>query len=216
MSKITGAKDLNTEIEERRQAVNRSQLPLLLILVLTLSACQSTSSKAHRTGGVAPFVSVKNYWIDKDGEKHLVGGLNCVLSSTTKGTAIGKKTVAGNALKFPDMAPGNYVVTVSTPSGKQLKEEFELPARRRVTVRFNLDATKSVDAVKGVAKDTAYVLVKGVTLLLEIVAVVGLVSLDTDNDKKEYKEEYKEDPAVTSSQVIAESKRIERMLRKLR
>ncbi|MDF1660872.1 MAG: hypothetical protein P1V97_03825 [Planctomycetota bacterium] len=200
---------------------------LCLALLVSSTACQSSSAKTHRTGGVAPYVAVKGYWTDDSGEKHLVGGLNCVLISSKTDKTLGKKTVADKALKFETVTPGPSLVKLTTPDGQFLQEEFTLPERRRVTVRFDLDAKKGADALKGVAKDTAYVLVEGSKYLLVVVAIVALASVDNDDDDhdhghghghghKHHHDEYQDDPVVNSDQVIKESKRIERRFRRLK
>ena len=189
-----------------------------LALISLCASCQSSSTKTHRTGGSAPYVSVKGYWTDDDGEKHLVGGLNCVLSSTKSDFTVGKKTLAGKALKFENVTPGPYIVKLSTPDGQFLQEEFTLPERRRVTVRFDLEAKKSSDALKDVAQGASYVLLEGSKYLLVVVAIAALASVDDDDDdrKRHRHVEYQSDPVVNSDQVIKESKRIERRFRRLK
>ena len=204
-----------------------SKFPIILSIfaVLCLVGCQSTSSKTHRTGGVAPYVSVKAYWTDDNDKKHLVGGLNCVLLAKGSDAGIGKKSVADNALKFENVTPGDYLVKVSTPNGQYFEEAITLPERRRVTVRFNLEAKKAAEAIKGAGTDTAdalkvagegtaYILLEGTKIILQV-AFIALGSIDKGSKKKD-RSSYRDDSRVSSKQVIKESKRIERRFRRLK
>ena len=142
-----------------------------------------------------------------------------MLKSTKADLAIGKKTLAGKAVKFPDLAPGPYTLTVSTPGGKIFTEDFELPKRRRVSVRIKLEGEKVAGgSLKQAVHDTAYVLLKGTAYVLVVAALAPLLPLallDTDT-KDNDRDRYQQDSLLDSQQVIAESKRIERRARRLR
>ena len=62
-----------------------SFIPMLLMLIFTLSGCQGVHFRYHDYPGDKSAVKVFPYWEDKHGEKRVVGGLQVILYSREKG-----------------------------------------------------------------------------------------------------------------------------------
>jgi len=121
-------------------------------LTLICVACAISDKEHDPTSGEAPSVTVKAFWRDAAGEKHLVGGLLVDLERAGDSEQRRQVCSAEQPLRFVDLPPGDYVLRVRGQDVPPVDYAFVLPEGKRVTVRVDVEAV-----VAGAAGDAALV-----------------------------------------------------------
>lgn len=119
-----------------RSSPRRALTALLLAMTLVTLGCTAVRLKEHRHPG--PAVSVKVVWDDHDVSR-LVGGVNVRLEPFG-GEPLEGVTRADAPLLFDWLQPGLHRVVLMADGMQPLEQTFDLPPRRRMSVRVLVDA----------------------------------------------------------------------------
>jgi hypothetical protein len=113
-----------------------------LILALACAACRPVQVNEDPAARVAPSIEVRASWETTDGSRLLVGGVFCQLFQPEIDAPYRHGVTNGlEPLLFQDVAPGPYRLVVLGRDGLELAKEIQLPHRRRLTVRVDVQAT---------------------------------------------------------------------------
>ena len=150
-------------------------LALILSLAIVVTGCTTTSVQPHEAKNEKPAVHVKALWADAGGKKYLVAGIEYQLrriegqERKTIATAV---STTEAPVRFADLAPGRYRLSVRGQSFERISEEFQVRDGQRVTVRIDVNAAEARQR----AKETAEKIAEGTLTVLTVTGVVILVT----------------------------------------
>lgn len=163
----------------------------LLIPCLVASGCSSVSTQEHDTQGEPSMVSVKAFWEDSAGDKHLVGGLMCQLVRKVEGAepelVAEGTTEVDELLLFEGLEPGDYRFVVRGGKVQKAAQEFRLRPGKRISVRIDVsgglgETVSDVASALGEGAVMVAIVVGATVAVVTLVGVVVAVAVLTDDD----------------------------------
>jgi len=123
--------------------MKKAAVPLLCLVLpfcFTVAGCSNVSQRVHDQAGNIASVKVFPFYVDADGEKLVVPGLDVGLFPERRGRAMDVRiatTEESGPLVFDGLVPGEYLLKIYLKGRKIVKEDLELRAGKRVTVRID-------------------------------------------------------------------------------
>jgi len=167
------------------------------LLLIVLSGCGGLSTRYHDHPGDRACLKVYPFWEDAEGERHLVGGLDCRLYLRGRSGSDSKlidTTDTDRPLLFDDLDPGAYRFKVYLHDRLLLSEILELLSGKRLTARIDVKGARKAyrfrqaldrigtgisNALVSVGENLVVILIDGLEMSLE----EALEDDDNDRDK---------------------------------
>lgn len=166
------------------------------VLLIVLSGCGGLSTRYHDHPGNRACLKVYPFWENTEGERHLVGGLDCRLYPRGESSSDSKMietTDTDRPLLFDDLDPGAYRFKVYLDDRLLLSEVLDLLSGKRLTARIDVRGARRADQFKqtvdrigtgisnalvSVGENLIVILIDGLEMSLE-------EAIDDDDDERD-------------------------------
>ena len=116
-----------------------------IVLLIVLTGCGSLSTRYHDHQGDCACLKVCPFWENDDGERYLVGGLDCRLyprGGSGSDSKLIETTDTERPLYFDGLLPGEYRLKIYLDDQLLLSELLDLVARKRLTVKIDVKGAR--------------------------------------------------------------------------